>query len=410
MPTVHVDERLSSDFDDFVGGDETIDRHALFERCREDAPLFFSDALGAWVLSRYDDVLAVLKDEERFGVLRDGPGAPVYGPAILQWRGREHQRKGGIVAAQLRGPKAVASVDAQVEQTCVRLAAGLPTDGTAVDLKPGYAMWIPLLVIGQLMDVAEPERFRDWYEDIAAGGVSSIGHPEKRQRAFEALEALGEFLAPMIDTRRTDPGDDLLSDLCVAEYDGAPLPFEEIRAMAAFLLTAGVETTERALSSVLRHLFEDPDRWAALRADPGLVPSVAVETLRVFSPVQGVTRSALEDVEVLGTPIPTGDRFLLLLASANRDATRFDDPHTFRLDRFVDDAERHWTAAGHILPFGAGRHYCMGSQLAKVEMYRALEALLDRVASARFVDDVVPSDAGFMLRSPSTVPVVLSAA
>lgn len=410
MPTALVDDRLARDFEAFVAGDESVDRHVLFARCREEAPLFHSPSLGAWVLSRYDDVLAVLKDEGRFGVLRDGAGAPVYGPAILQWRGREHQRKGGIVATQLRGPKAVASIDAFVDETCRRLSAGLPTDGEAVDLKPGYAMWIPLLVIGRLMDVAEPERFRDWYEDIAAGGVSSIGHPERRERAFEALQALGDFLSPLIDARRDEPGDDLLSDLCVAEYDGQPLPFEQIRAMAAFLLTAGVETTERALSSVLRHLFEDTERWAALRARPELIPSVTAESLRVFSPVQGVTREALEDVELHGTPIPAGDRFLVLLASANRDEERFDDPHEFQLDRFVDDAERQFTAAGHILPFGAGRHYCMGSQLAKVEMIRGLEALTERVGSARFVDGVVPPDRGFMLRSPATVPVVLSAA
>jgi pulcherriminic acid synthase len=407
---VAVDDRLARDFESFVAGDESVDRHRLFERCRDAAPIFHSPSLNAWVLSRYDDVLVTLKDEDRFATLREGAGAPVYGPAILQWRGREHQKKGGIVAAQLRGPKAIASIDDFVEASCDRLVDELPYDGTPVDLKPSYSMWIPLLVIGELMDVEEPGRFRDWYQDIAAGGVSSIGHPEKRVRAFEALEELGRFIAPLIEERRERPGDDLLSDLCVATYDDEPLPFEQIRAMAAFLLTAGVETTERALSSLLRHVFEDPERWQALREDPTLVPSVAAETLRVFSPVQGVTREALVDVEFHGTEIPAGDRFLVLLASANRDESRFDDPHEFRLDRFADDAERQFTAAGHILPFGAGRHYCMGSQLAKVEMYRGVEALLARVAGARFVDDAVPPDAGFLLRSPNAVPVVLDPA
>jgi pulcherriminic acid synthase len=408
--SVALDDRLARDFDAFVAGDESVDRHRLFERCREVAPTFRSDSLDAWVVTRYDDVLAVLKDEDRFATLREGPGAPVYGPAILQWRGREHQKKGGIVAAQLRGPRAVASIDAFVDTTCDRLADGLPYDGTPIDLKPAYSMWIPLLVIGELMDVEEPERFRDWYQDIAAGGVSSIGHPERRARAFQSLEALGNFLAPLIEERRLRPGDDLLSDLCVATYDDEPLPFEQIRAMAAFLLTAGVETTERALSSLLRHVFEDPARWQALRETPGLVPSVTAETLRVFSPVQAITRQTLVDAELGEVIIPAGERLLGLLASANRDASRFDDPHEFRLDRFADDAERQFTAAGHILPFGAGRHYCMGSQLAKVEMYRGVESLLERVRGARFVDDVVPPDAGFLLRSPDAVPVVLDPA
>lgn len=405
-----IDDTTREQFEAFVSGDDLVDRHELFERCRAQAPIFHSAGLDAWVLTRYDDVLAMLRDDEHFDTLREGPGAPVYGPAILQWRGREHQRKGGLVAAQLRGPRAVRDLSTSVAATAQRLSTALPWDGTPVDLKPEYAMWIPLLVIGELMDVAEPERFRDWYEDIAAGGVSSIGHPEKRERAFEALEELGNFLTPLVDQRRDDPGEDLLSDLCSATYDGAPLPFREIVAMAGFLLTAGVETTERALSSLLRHLFADPDRWRRLRAHPEWVTSAVAESLRVFSPVQGVTRRALVDTELHGVPIAQGDRFLLLLASANRDADFFDGPQEFRMDRFADTAERQFTAAGHVLPFGAGRHYCMGSQLARVEMVHGMEALLERAAGARFVDDEVPPEDGFMLRSPATVPVVLEPA
>ena len=408
MTTSSTSTHLLDDFEAFVAGDESVERHALFERCREQAPMFRSPSLDAWVLTRYTDVLAALQDELRFSTLREGPGAPPYGNSVLQWRGREHQRKGGVIGKSLRTPAAVRRIDAYVADLARVLADELPFDGRPVDLKKHYAMWIPLQVIADLMGVDQPERFRPWYEDIAAGSVNSIGHPERRERAFEALGELGDFLEPLITERRADPGEDLLSELCAVVYEDEPLPFEQIRATAAFLLTAGVETTERALSSMLRHLFTHEEQWQRLREEHGLVTSAVAETLRVYPPVHGATRIALEDTEFAGNAVAKGDRFLLVLASANRDSDVFEDPHTFRLDRWRSNADRQFTAAGNILPFGAGRHYCMGSQLARVEMVHGVEALLDRVASARFASGSPPVDEGFILRSPAAVEVVLT--
>jgi len=406
MTTTAPDQQLQDELDAFVRGDERIDRHQLFERLRHDAPVIHNEQLGAWVVSRYEDVKGILADEDRFATLREGPGAPVYGPAMLQWRGREHQKKGGIVARRLRSKKAVGEADDFVHGVARDLAEKLVARDGPVDLKTDYAMWIPLLVIGELLDVDGAERFRDWYHDISAGGVSSIGHPEKRERAFEALAQLGDFLDPIITERRESPGDDLLSDLCTATYDDEPLPFEQIRAMTAFLLTAGVETTERALSSLFVYLFREPSRWQELRERPEMVTAACAETLRVFPPVHAVTRMALEDVEVQGVTIHEGDRLVPLLASGNRDETVFDDPHTFRLDRFADDAERQFTNAGYTLPFGAGRHHCTGSQLARIEMVHGIDELLTRIRSASFVGEV-PRPEGFLLVSPGAVPVTL---
>lgn len=410
MAVTLIDDAVLGDFEAFVRGDAGVDRHAMFERCRAEAPIFRSEALGAWVVTRYGDVKEVLSDEQRFSTLREGPGAPVYGPAVLQWQGREHQKKGGVVAKRLRSPRAISDFDGFVEATCDRLAGELVVRGGVVDLKTEYAMWIPLLVIGELMAIEGAEKFRDWYHDISAGGVSSIGHPEKRERAFEALSDLSDFLEPIIADRREHPGDDLLSDLCTMTYEGEPLPVEQIRAMTGFLLTAGVETTERALSSLLVHLFSDPARWDELRTRPDLLTSALAESLRVYPPVQGTTRMALVDVEIQGVPIPQGERFLALIASANRDHEVFDDPHAFRLERFAEDADRQFTNAGQILPFGAGRHHCTGSQLARIEMLHGMRALLQRVEAATFADHQPPPQDGFLLVSPASVPVELKAA
>lgn len=396
---------LTDDFEAFVREDPTVDRFTLFARCREEAPIFFSPSLDGWVLTRYEDVHHVLSTEEEFDTLETGAGATVYGRSILHMRGREHAKKSGIAARRLRSAKAAKEMDAFVERTARRLASSLRPAPEVVDLKVDYCMWIPLLVIGELMDVAEPERFRSWYATITAGSMSSMGHPERRERALQAVEELRSFLAPILAERRESPGDDILSDFCRATYEGEPIPDAEILAMSALLLTAGVETTERALASLFRHLFSHRGVWEELRDDPTLVESVAAEALRFMPPVHAVTRRALVDTEFHGTSVAAGDRLFVLLASANRDPEMFDDPEEFRADRFVDDAARQFTAASSILPFGAGRHHCTGSRLVRVEMRHGIAQLVEHVEWAEFEGGAPPPMAGFLLRSPEALPV-----
>lgn len=413
MTELLISDATREAFEGFVSGRPDVDRHEVFARCRREAPVFFSEGLGAWAVMRYDDVLQILKDEYGFGTLAKGAGAPVYGRSFIQWRGREHNKKAGIASRRIRSPRALASgLEDLVEDICARLAGELPTHPETVDLKAAYTAWVPLLVITRLLDVEEAAKFRDWYKAIALGGVSSIGHPERRRRAFRALAELREFLEPILAERRERPGDDLLSDVVTAEYDGRPLPDEEVVSMAAFLLTAGVETTERALASLLKHLMLHREQWDELRErrhDRAFLTSVAAEALRLFPPVQGVTRQALVDAELSGAQVRKGDKLLVLLASANSDEACFDDPDTFRPDRFIENPERQFLAGGAVLPFGAGRHHCAGSQLARLEMVHAMEKLLERVSRAEFAGEV-PANEGFLLHSPPSVPAVLHAA
>lgn len=408
MTTSKVD--LTAEVSAWVADPVGVDRHALFRRLREHAPLLHVPALGAWVVSRHADVNTVLRAEEDFATLRDGPGAPPYGNSMLQWRGKEHQRKGGVIGKYLRTPKAIDRIDTFVQSLTEDLADGLPLDGSMVDLKDQYAIWIPLLVTGEVMGIEGQSRFRDWYEDIAAGSVNSIGHPERRERAFAALRDLGEFLEPLIERRRTDPDDDLLSALCQVEYEGELLSADQILATTAFLLTAGAGTTERGLTSLLSQLFADPDQWNRLRGEPALVESACVETLRVYPPVHGTTRIALRDTELLGEHVREGERVLVLLASANRDESVFEAPDEFRIDRWAGNARRQFTAAGSIMPFGAGRHYCMGSQLARVQMVRGVETLLRRIRRASFAAGERPPEEGYLLCAPAALQVHLEAA
>lgn len=397
-------------FDAVVDDRPDVDRNEVFRRLRTELPIFRSERLDAWVVSRYDEVHAVLSHPARFEPLKEGPGAPIFGRSFLQMSGREHNKKAGIVAKRIRSPRAVKEeVEGLVDDIAQRYVDALPFD-EEVDLRAQYAMWIPLLAITELMAVEEAARFREWYRAIASGGVSSVADPSLREKGLQALAEVQEFLAPIIAERRVAPGTDLISDLVTAEYDGEPLGEGEIAATVVFLLTAGVETTERVLTSMFRHLALDREEWEALRErrdDPTALSAFSAEALRVHPPVNGLTRKANEQVELAGQEVPEGDKVVLLLASANRDEEHFADAQRFDRDRFAEKPERQFTSAGEILPFGAGTHHCTGSRLAQTEMVHAFGKFATRVAAIEPAVAELPRAVGFVLRSPPVLPVVL---
>jgi len=396
------------EFDAVVAGRSGVDRHDVYARCRADAPIFFSDALGTWVLSRYADVRAVLEDETRFASLTDEPGASLQ-RTFLQMTGREHNKKAGTVARRIRAPRAFTEGLDQMIHDISRRTADALVMGEPIDFKADYAMWIPLLVITELTEVSEAGRFRDWYRLIAAGGVASVARPEARQAGLAAVAELREFITPIIDERRRRPGPDLVSTLAASSYDGQPLSNEEIVSTVTFLLTAGVETTERALASLFRHLLLHRDEWDLLvtaRDDHDFVTSVCAESVRFFPPVQALTRRATEAVSFHGVDIAAGDRVVVLLVSANRDEEQFSEPRRFVMDRFLDHPDRQFTTTSQIMPFGAGRHHCTGSRLAAAEMVHAIREFTRRVQWMEPAG-ATPHGEGFMLHSPPSLPMVL---
>lgn len=392
-----------------VDGDPAVDRFAVFARLREEQPIFFSDRLGAWVVTRHEHVRGVLADDARFEPPKQGAGAPAFGRSFLQMSGREHNKKVGIVAREMRSQRALRErLDGLVRQIAAEKAAALPLD-EPVDLREAYAMWVPLLAITELTAIHEAGRFRDWYRVIVAGGVSSISNPGAREAAFAARAEVAAFLEPIIAERRRNPGNDLVSDLVTAEYEGAPLPQEEIVATVIFLLAAGVETTERVITSTLRHLALDPPEWEWLRANhraPEAMAAFCAEALRVYPPVNGTMRVALEDVDLDGAPVRAGDLVTCLIVSGNRDAALFPDPDRFDHDRFKGRGDIQFTGGGDILPFGAGSHHCAGSRLAQTEMAHAFTELITRVRRIEPAGELPPGE-GFMLHSPPALPVVL---
>jgi cytochrome P450 len=399
------------DFEALVAGDLGVDRYRLYRDLREQAPVFYSERLGAWVVSRYDDILPVLRDDDGFGPPLEGPGAAVYGGGFLHWRGREHNKKTGIISRRVRSPRAFTDdLNARLERIVRTVLERLPA-GTPVDLREDFGVQIPVILVAELTGIDQPAQLRRWYDEMMAGGTPSIANPDARarERAFEALAELKALLVPIIEERRKNPGEDLVSDLVSATYDGQPLPHDEIVAVVAHLLPAAAETTARALSSGLGRLAHHPDEWADLRGvrdDRTALSSYTAELLRTSPPLQSMTRIAREDRTVAGHAVSAGDRLILIIGSANRDPEHFTSPETFDRARFADHPEREFTARATILPFGAGEHHCPGTRLAEAEIVETMAQLLERVERIEPAGPV-PIAGGLFQNAPSAVPVIL---
>jgi cytochrome P450 len=391
-------------------GDSGLDHYSTFARLRAEAPVVFCPPIEGWVVSRWDDVTRVFEDAEHFVPMGAGSGSSgIYGRTILHMTGAEHRRKAAILGRRMRSPKRLTGdIGDLVAQLVTDHGDRLPAGPATADVKAGFTSLVPLDVIGELMAMRGAAAFPDWYHRIVAASISNVtGDAAIHDRGVAARDDLFSWLDPEIDAKRSAPSEDLLSDLCTIEYEGDALTNDEIKSFCAFLLSAGIETTDRALVNLCRELIAHPDQWDRLKHDRSLVGSAVAEILRLRPPVQASIRQAAVDVELADVTIPAGDKVMVLLGSANHDDTVLDTPEVFDVGRFVNNANAQFTPAGINRGFGGGAHTCTGSLLAKLEMEVALEYLLDRFDHMAFARDP-PPDIGFVLRSAATLELVLT--
>ena len=309
--------------------------------------------------------------------------------------GREHLKHRGLITPSLaprslRGefPRIVASIaEAVIDSFAQRDSADLVADFTYV---------YPLRVFTEILGLP-PESartFHDWAVDLSHV-ASDPG------RGFAAVRSMTEVLAPLVEQKRSRPANDLISELATATVEGERLTDAEVISFLFLLVLAGAETTYHLLGSALLALLGDPALLASVRADRSRIAAVLEETLRWESPIQIVSRAAVEDVVIAGTRIPRGCELVLGVGSANRDETRF---------RRSGPLRRRPAGEPH-LAFGLGRHYCAGSRLAILEATVAIHALLDRFADLRLDPRARPPRVtGVAFRGPDHLRVRLSSA
>ncbi|GGJ68679.1 cytochrome P450 [Streptomyces brasiliensis] len=396
---------------DILSPEFAADPYPAYRVMREEAPLIWHEPTQSYIISRYEDLERVFKD-------RNGEFTtdnynwqiePVHGKTILQLSGREHSVRRALVAPAFRGADLQEKFLPVIERNSRELLDTFRHTGSA-DLVADYATRFPVNVIAEMLglDKADHERFHGWYTSVIAFLGNLAGDPEVAAAGERTRVEFAEYMIPVIQERRKNPGEDLLSTLCSAEVDGVRMSDEDIKAFCSLLLAAGGETTDKAIASIFANLLLHPEQLAAVREDRGLIPRAFAETLRYTPPVHMIMRQSATEVTVSGGTIPAGATVTCLIGAANRDADRFRDPDRF--DIFRDDltTTTAFSAAADHLAFALGRHFCVGALLAKAEVETGVGQLLDAMPGIRLADGYDPVEQGVFTRGPQSLPVVFT--
>ncbi|MGP8300744.1 cytochrome P450 [Streptomyces inhibens] len=363
------------------------------------APMTLPDGATGWLVTRYEDVRAVLSDP-RFSAKRTPPGtaspemndapAPPPPPGMfILMDAPEHTRFRRLLTGQFTVRRMRQLAPAVEKIVAEQLEAMASAEGP-VDLVQAFALPVPSLVICELLGV--PYADREEFQRNSATFLRLDASPEESQQAQTAMRG---YIHQLVLAKRENPTDDILGEL----VRSGELTDEELAGVGVLLLIAGHETTANMIALSTMCLLRDPEQLGALRADPSLMDGMVEELLRYLTVIQfGLRRTALEDVELHGHQIKEGSLVVASLASGNRDAAHFtDDPERL-------DAGRPFSPH---LAFGHGIHQCLGQQLARVEMKAALSGLLDRFPTLRLAVPVeqVPMRDNMLVYGVHELPV-----
>lgn len=394
---------------DILSDEFATDPYSAYRIMRDDAPLIWHEPMQSYIISRYEDVEHAFRNNVFTTANYDWQLEPVHGRTILNLSGREHSVRRALVAPAFRGSELQEKFLPVIERNARELIDGFRDKGT-VDLVDEFATRFPVNVIADMLglDKADHPRFHRWYTSIIAFLSNLTQDPEVAEAGLRTREEFAAYMIPIIQQRRDNLGDDLLSTLCAAEIDGTRMSNEDIKAFCSLLLAAGGETTDKAIASLFRNLLEHPDQLEAVHRDRTLIPRAFAETIRYTPPVHMIMRQPAEDVTLSGGVVPAGSTVTCLIGAANRDGQRYADPESFNIYREDLEMTTAFSAAADHLAFALGRHFCVGALLAKTEVEVGTNQLLDAMADIRLPDGFVPVEQGVFTRGPTTLPVLFT--
>jgi cytochrome P450 family 142 subfamily A polypeptide 1 len=299
---------------------------------------------------------------------------------MIDQDGAEHKRRRNMVNRGFTPRRLADSVD-PINAWCNRIIDNIAERGEC-DAIGDLAAWLPMHVIGDMLGFPESERasLLKWSDDMLRALVGTAD-PEAMLPAAEAYGGFREFASAAIEDRRRAPGDDLVSLLIQGGTDGEDVNLEDIIHDALLILIGGDETTRHVISGGLYQLLRNPAAKQALIDDPSRIPLAVEEMLRWVSPIKNMARTVVTDTQVGGQHLEAGDKLVLLYPSANRDSSVFSDPFRFDIGRTPND---------HVA-FGIGTHFCLGNNLARLELVCFFETLLRRLPGIELVEDTEPA-------------------
>jgi cytochrome P450 family 142 subfamily A polypeptide 1 len=348
---------------------------AAYKWMRANQPVF-RDRNGLAAATTYQAVLDAERNPELFsstgGIRPDQPGMPY----MIDMDDPAHVLRRKLVNAGFTRKRVMDRLPS-IQELCDTLIDGVIEKGEC-DFVRSIAAPLPMAVIGDMLGVRPEERelLLKWSDDLVCG-LSSHLDESVMQSIMETFAAYTAFTMEVIADRRANPRDDLFSVLVHSEVEGSRMADEEIVMETLLLLIGGDETTRHTLSGGTEQLLRHRDQWERLVADPSLLPGAIEEMLRWTSPVKNMCRTLTADTEFHGTQLKAGEKIMLMFESANFDETVFDNPDEFRIDR---NPNSH-------LAFGFGTHFCLGNQLARLELRTMLEKILVRMPDLRLADE-----------------------
>ncbi len=386
-------EAVAAEFDPQMLFDHP-DPYPMFAMLRQSQPVMRSVFMNrtSWVLTKYDDCLAVLKDSDTYSSRSNAEVGKIMGRTVIEMDAKEHTRHRALVQ-RVFVPRGLDGLQPVLEKMLHEIIDDLAGKQRA-DMVAHFTECFPVQVMAHMVGIprADYPQFQRWAIDL-------IGFSKDYPRGYAASAAVREYLLPIIAERRARPCEDVISTLVTGTVDGQGLSDEEVVSFLRLLIPAGAETTFRLIGNMLFALLTERDRWERVRADRTLVPWAVEETLRWETSVLMVSRQTNREVEIRGNAIPADEMVSIVVASANRDEDHYQNPDVFDLDRRADDH----------LAFGFGRHHCLGYHLARLEARLALDAVLDRLPDLRLDPEAPPPTiTGLAFRSPKTLPVLLS--
>ena len=381
------------------------DPYPVYRRLRDEFPVHHNPELRFWTLSRYADVLETLQAPDRFisgkGVMVGAPpierdeDQPAGVPLLITTDRPRHTQLRSLVSRAFT-PRRIAQLEPRIRAIARGLLDGVE-GRREFDLVHDFSGPLPTIVIAELLGV--PAEDQKWFKEksTAVAEFDPTRPPTDPEEMGPAIE-LGRYLAEVLERRRHEPRDDLLSALLAAEIDGERLSGPELIGFAFLLLVAGNETTTNLISNAAVLLDRHRDQRRLLLEDPARIPRAIEEFLRFDSPVQGLARTTTAPVTLHGVTIPEGDQVLLLFGSANHDERKIAEPE--RLD-LLRDPNPH-------LAFGFGAHFCLGGNLARLEARVAFEELLARLPDYRMTESRVQRICSGPVRGVLSLPVAVA--
>jgi cytochrome P450 len=380
---------------EFDSAEFQADPFPLYKRLRDNHPAYHDRFHNRWIVSRYWDVDACFQDSESFDRATYKPDGDydfgsnhIFGPNILEYgNSGQHRRLRNIIAGQFVGQKLVDFMP-MIDQISQEVIAKF-IDAGECELVTQFSSQVPIRVISNMLGLPreDEDTFVEWYQLLIAGlGFGG----EHMARGIQARNEMWDYIDPMIKERSKNPGEDLLSRICVAELDGSRMTPEEVKGFVALLLAAGGDTTDKAIANMWYHmLYTRPDQMPDLVAKPELWDQVFTEMMRFDPVVHAQFRHTTREISLHDQVIPERAGIILYLGAGNRDERVFKDPDTFDVHR--DDLHmgrenrsgRYKDGKPGHLGFGIGQHFCMGYAMARQESAIACTRLMEAIKNPR---------------------------